>query len=90
MPPAESPLWKPLAMSVISVLVGIGGAMVWSGEVHAANEVRDAAAMEIINLHTVALAVAASRQESHAEDHKQMEELLGEAVREMRAYHAAR
>ena len=90
MPDKESPIWKPLAMSVISVLVGIGGAMVWSGEVHAANEVRDAAAMAIINRHTVALAVASAQQQAHADDHEELKEMLSAAMAETRAYHAAR
>ncbi len=90
MPDREWPIWKPLAMSVISVLVGIGGAMAWSGQALAANEVRDAAAMRIINRHTVEIAVAAALEKAHDDDHAEMKEMIGEAVREMRAYHAAR
>ncbi len=90
MPGKESPIWKPLAMSVISVLVGIGGAMAWSGQALAANEVRDAEAMAIINRHEVALAVAEVRQREHGSDLEELKEMLGEAIREMRAYHAPR
>ncbi len=40
MPPSDSPIWKPLAMTTISVLVGIGGALAWSGQAVAANSER--------------------------------------------------
>lgn len=82
-PPAESPIWKPLAMAVISVLVGIGGAMAYSGQKTSANTER-------IHGNEIAIAVGASERRATNENVDEVLVLLREIASEMRAYHAPR